>query len=67
LFGTNCYDDVATLLDKLKSVLRAPNVSLQNHTSNHDKETPDDVPERFYVAQQIQKTMGAAVHAGVGC
>jgi hypothetical protein len=30
----------------------------------HVKESPDDVAESFHVAQQVQKDIGVAVHAG---
>jgi hypothetical protein len=43
--------------------LRAPDAS-QNPSTNHGKEAPDDVPEGFHVAHQVQKDMGAAVLAG---
>jgi hypothetical protein len=43
---------------------RAPDAASRNPSTSHGKETPDDVPESFPVAQQVQKDTGAAVHAG---
>jgi hypothetical protein len=45
-------------------VFRAPDASSSNPYTSRGKETPDDVPESFHVAQQVQKGSGAAVHAG---
>jgi hypothetical protein len=45
-------------------LLRAPDASSPNLSTSHGKETSDDVPESFHVAQQVQKDTGAAVHAG---
>jgi hypothetical protein len=61
LCGTNCEDDGATLLDNLQSLLRQPDTSLPNPSTNRSKETLD-VPESFHVAQQVQKDIGVAVH-----
>jgi hypothetical protein len=36
----------------------------RNPSTSSDKETPTGVPESFIVTQQVQKNMGAAVHAG---
>jgi hypothetical protein len=36
-----------------------------NASTSHGKETHDDVPGNFHVAEQVQKDIGAAVHAGV--
>jgi hypothetical protein len=44
-------------------MLREPDTSLPNPSTSRSKETRD-VPERFHVAQQVQKDIGAAVHAG---
>jgi hypothetical protein len=43
---------------------RAPDASSPNPSTSHGKETTDDVPESFHVAEQIQKDMGSAVRAG---
>jgi hypothetical protein len=64
LGDTNCEDDGATLLDNLQSFLKEPDAALQNPSTSHGKETPDTVPESFHVAEQVQKNMGSAVHAG---
>jgi hypothetical protein len=55
-------DDGATFLDNLLS-FRALDAASRNSSRHHGKET-SDVPESFYVIQQVQKDMGAAVHAG---
>jgi hypothetical protein len=60
--GTNCEDDGATLLDNLQSFW-APDTASRNPTTSHGKETPDDGPESFHVAQQVQKGICSAVHA----
>jgi hypothetical protein len=62
LCGTNYEDDGATLLDNLQLLLREPDTSSPNHSTSHSNET-HDVPESFHVAQQVQKDIGAAVHA----
>jgi hypothetical protein len=67
LCGTNCKDDVATGLDNLQSLFRAPNAASSNSSTNRGKETPDDVPESFHVAQHVWKDMrdmSTAVRAG---
>jgi hypothetical protein len=64
LCGTNCEDDGATLVDNLQSLLRAPDASSPNSSTSHGKETLDEVPEGFHVAQYVQKYIGAAVDAG---
>jgi hypothetical protein len=46
-------------------LLREPDTSLQNPSTSCSKETRD-VPESFCVVQQVQKDIGAAVHAGDG-
>jgi hypothetical protein len=50
----SCEGDGATLLDNLQLLLREPDTSLPNLSTSHSKET-HDVPESFYVAQQVQK------------
>jgi hypothetical protein len=62
LCETNCEDDGATLPDNLQS-FRAPDTASRNPSTSHGKETPDDGPERFHVAQQVQDIF-SAVHAG---
>jgi hypothetical protein len=64
LCGTKCEDDGATVVYNLQSSLTAPDASSPNPSTSHGKETPDHVPDSFHVAQQVQKDMGAAVHAG---
>jgi hypothetical protein len=64
LCGTNCENDGAALLYNLQSLLIAPDASSPNSSTNHDKETPDDVSGRLHVAQQAEKDICAAVHAG---
>jgi hypothetical protein len=63
LCGTNCDDDSATLLNNLQSLLREPDTSSPNPSTGRSKETRD-VPECFHVVRQVQKDIGAAVHAG---
>jgi hypothetical protein len=63
LCGINCEADGATLLGSLQSLLREPDTSSPNSSISLSKETRN-VPESFHVAQQVQKTIGAAVHAG---
>jgi hypothetical protein len=58
LCGTGCENGSVSVLDNLALGASSPNPS-----TNDGKETPD-VPESFHVAQQVQKDMGAAVHAG---
>jgi hypothetical protein len=64
LCETNCEDDGATLLDNLQLLLRAVDASSLNPSSSHGEEAPHAVLEIFNVAQQEQKDVGAAVHAG---
>jgi hypothetical protein len=44
LYGTNCGDDGASLLDKLHTLLKASNVSSTSPSTSHDSETTDCVP-----------------------
>jgi hypothetical protein len=60
LCGNNYEDDGATLMDNLKSLLRAPDAS----PLSHGKEHTDDFPESFHVAQKLWKDIGAPLHAG---
>jgi hypothetical protein len=64
LRGTNCEDDGATLLDNLQSLFRVPDAASRKPFTSHGKETPNDGPESFHVAQQVQKDIGSEVHAG---
>ncbi|XP_023721687.1 uncharacterized protein LOC111872233 [Cryptotermes secundus] len=61
---SNCEDDGAALLDNLQSFLREPDAASQKPSTSHGKETSDDVPESFHVAQQLHKDIGATVDAG---
>jgi hypothetical protein len=47
---SNCEDDVATLLDNLQLLLRAPDTASGNPSISHRNETPADVSESLHVA-----------------
>jgi hypothetical protein len=51
---------LTTLLDDL---LMAPDASSPNPFTGHGKECLDNVPESYWVTEQVQKDMCAAVHA----
>jgi hypothetical protein len=44
----------------------ASNASSPNPFTSHGKENPDSVPKSYQVAEQLQKDISAAVHAGDG-
>jgi hypothetical protein len=43
-------------------LLRAPDASSPNPSTHYGKETPDDDPESFHVAQKVLKVIHATIH-----
>jgi hypothetical protein len=63
LYGTNCEDDGAPLLDKLYSFLKPSNVSSTSPSTSHDSETTDIFPDIVHIGEEARRTVSAAVRA----
>jgi hypothetical protein len=63
LQGTNCEDDGTTLLDDLRSFLRASDASPPNPCTSHSRENPDDVSDSFYGLENVQQKVASDVCA----
>ena len=63
LYGSNCEDDGASLLDKLHSFLESSNASSTSPSTSHDSETTDIVPDIFHIGKETQQGVSAAVRA----
>ena len=63
LYGTNCEDDGASLLDKLHSFLKPSSASSTSPSTSHDRETTDSVPDIVHIGKEVQRGVIAAVRA----
>jgi hypothetical protein len=63
LYGTNCEDDGASLLDKLHSNLKPSNASSTIPSTSRDSETTDSVPDIVHIGKEAQRGVSAAVRA----
>lgn len=63
LYGTNCEDDGASLLDKLHSFLKPSSASSTSPSTSHDNETTDSVPDIVHIGKEAQRGVSAAVRA----
>jgi hypothetical protein len=63
LYGTNCEDDGASLLDKLHSFLKPSNASSTSPSTSHDSETTDIFSDIFHIGKEARPTVSAAVRA----
>ena len=63
LYGTNCEDDGASLLDKLHFFLMPSNALLTSPSTSHDSETTDSFPDIVHSGKEAQRGVSSAVHA----
>ena len=63
LYGTNCEDDGASLLDKLHSFLKPSSASSTSPPTSHDSATTDSVPDIVHIGKEAQCGVNAAVRA----
>jgi len=63
LYGTNCEDDNASLLDKLHSFLKPSNALPTIPPTSHDSATTDSVPDIVHIGKEAQCRANAAVRA----
>ena len=63
LYGTNCEDDGASLLDKLHSFLNPSNATSTSPSTSHDSETTDSVPDIVHIGKEAQRDVSVAVRA----
>jgi len=63
LYGTNCEDDGASLLDKLHSFLKPSNAISASPSTSHDSETTDTVADIVHIGKEAQRGVSAAVRA----
>ena len=66
LYGTNCEDDGASLLDKLHSFLKPSNASSTSPSTSHDSEITDTVPDIVHIGKEAQCGVSATVRACKG-
>jgi len=63
LYGTNCEEDGASLLDKLHSFLKPSSASSTSPSTSHDSETTGTVPHIVHIGKEAQLGVSATVHA----
>jgi len=61
LYGTNCEDDGASLLDNLHSFLKPSNATSASPLTSHDSEPTDIVPDIVHIGKEAQRAVSAAV------
>ena len=67
LYGTNCEDDGASLLDKLHSFFKPTNASSTSQSTSHDSEATDTVPDIGIVCHRCNKGIDFDWIRSAGC